>query len=88
LVITQIALAFLIIISNNKFILVILNYKPIISNIKTILFGLDELLTALTVIYKILFLLIYLFLSFFLGSYVYSIIVCDIALLVLYYYKP
>jgi hypothetical protein len=65
LVITQIALALLIIINNGRSILVIQRYKPKTSNIKTILFNLAKLSTALTAIYKIIFLLIYLFLSSF-----------------------
>jgi hypothetical protein len=65
LVITQIALAFLAIVSDGRSISVILRYKPKISNIRIILFGLAESLIALIVIYKIIFLLMCLFLSFF-----------------------
>jgi hypothetical protein len=63
LVAAQITSALLAIIDDGGFILVILRYKLKTSNIKTILFGLAELLTALTAIYKIIFLLICLFLS-------------------------
>jgi hypothetical protein len=63
LVATQIALALLTIVGNNAFISVILTYKPKTSNIKAILSSLAELLTALTVIYKIISLLICLSLS-------------------------
>jgi hypothetical protein len=63
LVITQIALALLVIISDDRFILVILRYKLKISNVKTILSGLVKLLIVLTAIYKIISLLMCLFLS-------------------------
>jgi hypothetical protein len=61
----QIALALLAIIGDDRFISVILGYKPKTSNIKTILSSLAESLTALTAIYKIISLLICLSLSSF-----------------------
>jgi hypothetical protein len=63
LVTAQIALALLVMIGDSAFISVILRYKPKISNVRTTLSGLAELLTALIVIYKIIFLLMCLFLS-------------------------
>jgi hypothetical protein len=63
LVAAQIASALLAIISDGRSISVILGYKPKTSNVRTILSGLAELLTALTAIYKIISLLICSFLS-------------------------
>jgi hypothetical protein len=71
------------------FILVILRYKSKTSNVKTILFNLAKLLTTLTAIYKIIFLInMFVLELFFLRSYIYSITVRNIALLALYYYRP
>jgi hypothetical protein len=55
LVIAQIASALLVMIGDSAFISVILGYKPKTSNVRTTLSGLAELLTALIVIYKIIF---------------------------------
>ena len=63
LVAAQIASALLAMIGDGASISVILRYKPKTSNIRTILSGLAESLTALTAIYKIISLLICLFLS-------------------------
>jgi hypothetical protein len=65
LVTARIASAFLAMISDGGSISVILKYKLKTSNVRTILSGLAELLTVLTAIYKIIFLLICLSLSFF-----------------------
>jgi hypothetical protein len=54
LVVAQIALALLAIIGDGGSISVILRYKPKTSNVRTILSGLVKLLTALTVICKII----------------------------------
>jgi hypothetical protein len=63
LVVAWIASDLLTIVNDNVFISVILRYKPKTSNVRIILSGLAELLTALTAIYKIIFLLMCLFLS-------------------------